>query len=136
MFLGGFPLKRLMPSYAKYSPIGGQISLSSGVSGVLPVVNGGTNSSTALVNDLAMGSVAGAIKEFSNLKLKPNGDVAAGTSAIATNAVAGFMYIPANSGAPAGTPTGVGGFVPLYFNTATGDLYVYNGSWIKVNLAP
>lgn len=41
----------------------GAIDLTSEVSGVLPIANGGTNSSTALVNDKIMYSSAGAITE-------------------------------------------------------------------------
>lgn len=41
------------------------ISLTTGVSGILPIANGGTNSGTALGNNLVIVSLAGAIKESS-----------------------------------------------------------------------
>jgi hypothetical protein len=54
--------------------------------------------------------------------------------------VDGFVYIPADSGAPTGTPTNVtGANVPMYFDTAAEKLYIYNPShspsaaWIAIN---
>lgn len=51
-------------SWINLGSIAGTVSLTSQVSGVLPVANGGTNSSTALVNNRLMYSVGGAIKEL------------------------------------------------------------------------
>lgn len=45
------------------------------------------------------------------------------------------FYIPAASGVPSDTPEVRTGFVPLRFDTANNDLYVYDGSWIKVTLS-
>lgn len=54
--------------------------------------------------------------------------------------VDGFVYIPADSGAPTGTPTNVtGANVPMYFDTAAEKLYIYSPShspsaaWIAIN---
>jgi len=52
----------------------------------------------------------------------------------------GFVYIPADAGAPTGTPTNVtGNNVPMYFDTTNEKLYVYSPShspsaaWIAIN---
>jgi len=52
----------------------------------------------------------------------------------------GFVYIPADSGAPTGTPTNATGLnVPMYFDTTNEKLYVYSPShspsaaWIAIN---
>lgn len=51
-------------SWSTLSTIGGQINLSSQVSGVLAIANGGTNSSAPLNNNQLMVSTSGAIKEL------------------------------------------------------------------------
>jgi len=52
----------------------------------------------------------------------------------------GFVYIPADAGAPTGTPTNATGLnVPMYFDTTNEKLYVYSPShspsaaWIAIN---
>lgn len=57
-----------------------------------------------------------------------NGSVRLGL-AVATNATDGFPYLPANAGAPSGTPTAKAGFVPFYYDTTNNKIYVYNGAW-------
>lgn len=51
-------------SWINLGSIAGSVSLTSQVSGVLPIANGGTNSSTALVNNQLMYSASGAIREL------------------------------------------------------------------------
>jgi Repeat of unknown function (DUF5907) len=50
--------------------------------------------------------------------------------------VDGFMYIPADSAAPTGTPTNVtGANVPMFFDIANNKLYIHNGTaWKSVTL--
>jgi hypothetical protein len=47
----------------------------------------------------------------------------------------GFPYIPASAGPPTGTPTAQPGFVPLYYDTVTHKLWIYDGGWIGVVVA-
>lgn len=55
--------------------------------------------------------------------------------AIATNATAGFLYIPTCAGVPTGVPTTFAGRVAMIYNTTNDKLYVYNGGW-KGGTAP
>lgn len=77
-------------------PGGGPISLTSQVTGVLPIANGGTNSSTALTNNQLMYSNNGAIKE---LGIMTDGQILVGKSSAAPQIVnvSGDMTIT-NSG--------------------------------------
>lgn len=52
-----------------------------------------------------------------------------GQSAPATTATSGFVYIPAVSGTPTGTPTAVTGYVPICYDTSGNKIWVYNGAW-------
>lgn len=51
-----------------------------------------------------------------------------------TSMTGGFFYIPSAGGPPTGVPTTVAGRVPLYFDSSTNELYIYNGSWKKTAL--
>ena len=56
--------------------------------------------------------------------------VTGGTTARATTATDGFLYIPTCVGTPTGTPTGQAGNVPLIYDSTNNVLYVYsNGAW-------
>lgn len=54
------------------------------------------------------------------------------STAIATNATDGFLYITSCAGTPTGTPTSYTGRVAMVFDTTNNKLYVYNGGWIDV----
>lgn len=49
------------------------------------------------------------------------------TSAIATNATDGFLYVPACAGTPTGTPTSQTGKVPIVVDSTNNKLYFYSG---------
>lgn len=70
-----------------------------------------------------------------NVAVTDAGDVSIGRGAPAAGATTGFPYIPVTAGAPSGTPTGVGGFVPVRFDSTNHKLWVYDGGWIGVVLA-
>lgn len=60
-----------------------------------------------------------------------DGSLVAGPgSAVATDAVRGFLYIPACAGTPTGTPTAQSGAVALVWDTTNKKLYVYDGAWL------
>ena len=67
-----------------------------------------------------------------------DGDIIPGPSAataLSLSATDGFVYIRSGNGVPVGTPTHAGnGRVPLYFDYANNNLYVYDGSWLSVAL--
>lgn len=65
------------------------------------------------------------------LRLFGGGQSAAvGSASIATNSTDGFIYIPAAAGTPSGTPTSHAGFVPMYLDTTTSQLWLYmGGAW-------
>lgn len=56
-----------------------------------------------------------------------SGNTVAGSGT--TSMTDGFIYIPAASGAPVGTPTAYANRIPLYYDTNDDTLYVYSGSW-------
>jgi hypothetical protein len=53
--------------------------------------------------------------------------VAGGSSALATNATNGFLYVPTCAGTPTGTPTAITGMAPIVVNTTNNKLYFYSG---------
>ncbi|MGZ3782411.1 MAG: tail fiber domain-containing protein [Pseudobdellovibrionaceae bacterium] len=65
-------------SWINLGSVAGTISLTSQVTGVLPIANGGTNSSTGLTNNQLMFSNAGAIKELGAMT---DGQIVVGKSA-------------------------------------------------------
>ena len=71
------------------------------------------------------------------VNLTVSGDTIVGRGAettpaeIATTATAGFLHIPTANGAPTGVPTTVTGAVPIAYDRANNQLYVYNGAWVK-----
>ncbi|MGZ3780900.1 MAG: tail fiber domain-containing protein, partial [Pseudobdellovibrionaceae bacterium] len=65
-------------SWINLGSVAGTINLTSQVTGVLPIANGGTNSSTALTNNQLMFSNAGAIKELGAMT---DGQIVIGKSA-------------------------------------------------------
>lgn len=71
------------------------------------------------------------------LLYKPTtGSIALGNNHIATTATDGFLYIPSMSGAPTGTPTPIGGWMPIVINTSDNRIEVWTGSgWKHVALS-
>ena len=65
----------------------------------------------------------------------PSGSVVVGNYApIATNATAGFLYIPTCAGVPTGVPTTSSGAAPLVIDSTNSKMYFHNGtSWIALN---
>jgi hypothetical protein len=58
-----------------------------------------------------------------------------GASAPATNATNGFVYVPAMSGTPTGTPTAYTGMVPMCIDITGSKLWAYiGGAWKSANL--
>lgn len=53
------------------------------------------------------------------------------TAAIAQNATDGFPYIPSCPGIPIGVPTAFVGRMPMVYDSANDDLYLYNNGWKK-----
>ncbi|MGZ3769156.1 MAG: tail fiber domain-containing protein [Bdellovibrio sp.] len=72
-------------SWINLGSVAGTINLTSQVTGVLPIANGGTNSSTALTNNQLMVSNAGAIKELGAMT---DGQIVVGKSAASPQIVA------------------------------------------------
>lgn len=69
------------------------------------------------------------------MQVHSGGSVLIGTGALATNATAGFLYIPTCAGAPSGTPTSFTGRVAIVFDTTNNKLMVYDGGWIGVTVS-
>lgn len=59
-----------------------------------------------------------------------------GLNALATNAAAGFLWIPTCAGPPTGIPVlkrGTG-LSPMVYDSVNNNFYMYNGGWKKVGL--
>lgn len=70
------------------------------------------------------------------LTIDSEGSVAVGSALLATDATAGFLYIPCCEGTPTGTPTARTGCVPIVIDVTNNDLCVYySGSWKSTALA-
>jgi hypothetical protein len=68
-----------------------------------------------------------------SLLLNPSGgSVAIGSAALSTSTTAGFLYIPSCAGVPTGTPVTMGSCIPVVYNSSSGGIYFYNGSWSTV----
>lgn len=91
---------------------------------VPPLDVGAILSIDARLQALEQGPAQQAVVPTTNLAFTPGN----------TAMVSGFLNIPAASGVPTGTPTSPSGTVPMYFNTATGDFYIYSSTWKKVTL--
>jgi len=56
------------------------------------------------------------------------------TASASTTMTNGFFYIPAAAGIPTGVPAAIGGHVPMYYDAANNQFYIYNAGWKKVAL--
>jgi len=56
------------------------------------------------------------------------------SSALATTATDGFLYIPTCAGTPTGVPTTQTGTVAMIYDTTNNNFYIYSGAWRKVAL--
>jgi hypothetical protein len=56
-------------------------------------------------------------------------------AALATTATDGFLYVPTCAGAPTGTPTAETGMAPIVYDSTNNRLYIYDGSWLGVEVA-
>ena len=66
--------------------------------------------------------------------VKNTGNVTIGKRSLATDATAGFPYIPSCPGTPTGTPTTITGCLPLVIDDLNNILYFYDGAaWVAVN---
>lgn len=75
----------------------------------------------------------GHVKIYS--KDQEGGSVVLQNAALATNATAGFTYIPTCAGTPTGTPTARTGTVPMVYDSTNNRLYIYDGAWISAAFA-
>ena len=69
------------------------------------------------------------------VKLLGNGGTVIGSTALATGATKGFVYLPSVAGTPTGTPTAQSATVPMVYDTAANKLWAYNGAWRSVTFS-
>ena len=94
----------------------------------LGVDSAGTPASTAVANEIKLGT---ALHTTNHL-----GSVLLGAPAPAVGATSGFPYIPSTAGMPTGVPTAIAGLVPLRWDSTARRLWVYDGTnWIIANTA-
>ena len=66
-------------------------------------------------------------------QISANGDVILGSqAALATNATAGFVYIPSCAGTPTGVPANPTGKVAMVYDSTNNKLYIYDGGWVDI----
>lgn len=106
-----------------YTQLGGQIGIYPRSSGTADLLLRTANSST-MATKLSI-SAAGSVII---------GDIVT-PGALATNATAGFLYIPTCAGTPTGVPTAYTGKVALVYDTTNNKFYIYNAAW-KGGTAP
>lgn len=73
--------------------------------------------------------IAAYTNNVQRMLLALNGDVVFGNAALATNATAGFVFVPAMAGPPSGTPGSYAGRVALGYDATNNKIIVYNGAW-------
>ena len=75
-------------------------------------------------------SLSGGLTASANLRF------AHGTSALATTATEGFLFIQSCAGPPTGTPASIPtGQVAVVYDSTNDEIYFYNGSWRSVAVA-
>lgn len=91
------------------------------------------NGATAVPFKLTVETAALTFKTVA--KGSAEGSFVIGDAAIATNAIAGFLYLPSCAGTPTGVPTTNTGTVASVYDTTNNKLYIYNGAWKSITLA-
>lgn len=78
------------------------------------------------------GSTANTLVDRVNIDSAGNVVLNASGSALATNATAGFSYIPSCAGTPTGVPSSLPtGTIPIVYDSTNNFLYIYNSGWKK-----
>ena len=86
------------------------------------------NQEAAYINFLSSNTQRARITALGSLVVGNN------SSALATDATDGFLYISSSAGAPTGTPTTQTGSVPVHVDATNNAMYMYtNGAWRGVN---
>lgn len=86
------------------------------------------NQEAAYINFLSSNTQRARITALGSLVVGNN------SSALATNATDGFLYISSSAGAPTGTPTTQTGSVPVHVDATNNAMYMYtNGAWRGAN---
>ena len=86
------------------------------------------NQEAAYINFLSSNTQRARITALGSLVVGNN------SSALATNATDGFLYVSSSAGAPTGTPTTQTGSVPIHVDATNNAMYMYtNGAWRGVN---
>lgn len=67
------------------------------------------------------------------IKVDQAGNTELGVASLAAGATDGFVYVPAISGAPTGTPTTKTGYLPIAVDTTMGRIAYYAGGWKATN---
>jgi len=78
----------------------------------------------------------GSTTRLERLKISASGSVIIGnsSSALATTATDGFLYVPSCAGLPTGVPTAVTGTIPIIIDSTNNRMYIYSGgAWVALN---
>ncbi len=92
----------------------------------------GTGAGGDMIFQTAPATTTGAVSgtQTKAAAIRSTGSVEVGLPSLATNATAGFLYIPTCAGTPTGAPTAVTGMAPMVIDSTNNKLYFYtNGAW-------
>lgn len=101
---------------------------SSNASGVRAKISALDTSATGATDVVFSNTTAASTTLNDRIRMVSTGSLLLGAqSALATNATAGFVYIPGGAGAPTGTPTSYTGLTALYVDQTNSKLYFFSG---------
>ena len=97
-----------------------------------PMLFTATNLASFSIGEATVSIASWGINTLGRLAPSGNNGFYHGTSALATNATEGFLFIQSCAGTPAGTPASIPtGQKALIYDSTNNILYLYDGSWKK-----
>lgn len=103
--------------------VGGTLTLAGGEGGATSGIGG----EAIIQGGVGTAGAGGDVTVVGGTGSTTPGNAKVGTPSLATNATAGFIYVPTCAGTPTGTPTAVTGMAPIVVDSTNNKLYFYSG---------